>query len=129
MIKIKNVYFEQISGPLFAGLLKKEWPIKTAYQLARIAERLQVEAKPYFSSKDKLIQKFGRKDKDGKVVPNKDGMVAIEDIMGFNAKIKELQEIEIEIPLPKVDLSLIEDIKVSAEEMILMNPISNIMEG
>ena len=128
MIKIKNVYFEQITGPLFAGLLKKEWPIKTAYQLARIVETLQTEAKPYFAAKDKLIQKFGRKNKEGKVIPAKNGMVAIGDIAGFNAGIKELQEIEIEISLPKVDLSLIEDIKVSAEEMILMTPISNILE-
>ena len=141
-IKITPAYLEKLNGSsLLASFSKKSLGNKVSYQLARIFDALEREAKIYFAQKQKVIEKYAKrheedgqqKDENGKVIKSwkkgdivSDGQtVAIADIAGFNSAMQELLETEVDLGIEKVRINF-DDPKMdqlTIEEMNLLLPL------
>ncbi len=139
-IKIDNAYFEKMSGEVFQGLIKKNGfeAVKPRYWVSKALAKIESESKHYLKNKQDLVDKHAikhqedgeRKDEKGKVIqkwkkgdpivlPN--GSVQFEDGNVFLKELKELQEIEIDIGIPRVQFD--EPPDVTIEEGMLLIPI------
>ncbi len=140
-IKINNAYFEKMSGEVFQGLIKKNGfeAVKPRYWVSKALAKIEGESKHYLKNKQDLVDKHAikheedgeRKDEKSKkviqkwkkgdpiVLPN--GSVQFEDGNVFLKELKELQEIKIDIKIPRVQFD--EPPDVTIEEGMLLMPI------
>lgn len=123
MIKITNSYFERINNPAFQELLKKPFPVKTAYWLGRVVEKLRQVAGHYFEAKQRLIEKYAEKGPDGKTSLDKNGFLKITDFDNFVNELQELQKIEIELRFNPIKLDLDKAPDLTVEEMGILLPL------
>ncbi len=132
-VKIKNSYFnsflnDQPGSPL-QTLKKKEFPVKTAYWIARGLDKLTSEANAYNQERLKLLNKHSKKDKDGKPQTFSGGRAQIEDMAAWEKDFTELQDIEIEVELVKIDIDdPANTASFTMEEMEVLMPLLNIEE-
>lgn len=78
-------------------------PVKFAYASSINRKRLAEVAEAFEEARKGLLEKFGEKDAEGKLV-EKDGQVTITDVPAFHAGYAELAEGETEVTLHKVAL-------------------------
>jgi len=139
-IKIDNFYCEEMNSEVFQGLLKKNVleETKPRYWLSKALVRIGKELKHYLKNKQDLAMKHAikheedgeKKDEKGKVIqkwkkgdpitlPN--GSVQLEDGNAFQKELKELQEIEIDIGIPRIQFNDPPDVTI--EEGMLLIPL------
>ena len=92
-------------------------PIKVAYAISKNVNKIESELKVYNTEKAKLVNKYGEKDKEGKL----NGNVSLkeEHIEDYNRDIKELLSIEneMDIHMIKLDDLLNSDYNISPSEL------------
>lgn len=100
-------------------------PIKVAYAITKNINKIDSELKAYNEEKAKLIDKYGEKDKEGKLKADEYGNVTLnkERIKDWNRDIKELLSIEneIEIHMIQLDDLLNIDYTISPAEFSLID--------
>lgn len=105
-MKLTNKTIENSINSL-ARLSFMELPVKVSYAIAKNINKINKEIKVFNSERQKLIQKYSIKDKDGKPKINEDDTISIqEDLLEeWNRELNELLEIEndIDIHLIKED--------------------------
>ena len=81
-------------------------PVKVAYAITKNINKINSELKAYNKEKAKLIDKYGEKDKEGKLKVDKKGNIPLkeEHIEDWNRDIKELLSIENEIDIHMINL-------------------------
>ena len=77
--------------------------IKVSYVVAKNISKIDKELEIYNKEKSKLIEKYGEKDEDGKLKIREDGKINIVDLENWNKDIRELNEIENEIDIHKIN--------------------------
>ena len=77
--------------------------IKVSYVVAKNISKIDKELEIYNKEKSKLIEKYGEKDEDGKLKIREDSKINIIDIENWNKDIRELNEIENEIDIHKIN--------------------------
>lgn len=77
--------------------------IKVSYVVAKNISKIDKELEIYNKEKSKLIEKYGEKDEDGKLKIREDGKINIVDLENWNKDIKELNDIENEIDIHKIN--------------------------
>ena len=96
-------------------------PIKVAYAISKNANKIESELKVYNTEKAKLVNKYGEKDKEGKLKVGENGNVSLkeEHIEDYNRDIKELLSIEneMDIHMIKLDDLLNSDYNISPSEL------------
>ena len=96
-------------------------PIKVAYAISKNVNKIESELKVYNTEKAKLVNKYGEKDKEGKLKVGENGNVSLkeEHIEDYNRDIKELLSIEndMDIHLIKLDDLLNSDYNISPSEL------------
>jgi hypothetical protein len=121
-MKLTNHYFEALSKKDIPGLLNKSFSIKTAYFLARIFDKIETEAKPYFDQKQKLIKKYASLDDQGNVISNGNG-IKFDNPVKFNEEFAELLNIEINFEWKKVVIDFDkENVSLKIDEMMILIP-------
>lgn len=98
-------------------LLDKEIEFKQAYWLGRATDQLQNELRAFEKARFKLIEKYGKKDKDGELI-EKDGKYNITDTDAFQKDFDEIANIEIEIKYEPISVDKFEGTKISAEVLL-----------
>ena len=103
-------------------ILGTELPIKPAYWLARFLDKVQSEMKALENARMKLIEKYAKKDKDGKPVmkKDKDGKqrdpqqydLTAKNMEEFEKEFAELGKEEFEIDFKPIKLDQLGDIKL-----------------
>ena len=101
-------------------ILAKELPCKTSYWLARFLDKVGSEFKAMESARVKLVEKYAKKDKDGKIVmkKDKDGKQLNEydltkaNMEKFQTEFAELGKEEFEIDFKPIKLDQLGDIKI-----------------
>lgn len=103
-------------------ILKTELPSKPAYWLARFTDKIQSEMKAMDSVRVKLVEKYAKKDKDGKPVfkKDKDGKeldpqqydLSKKNMEIFNKEFADLGKEEFEIDFKPIKLEQLGDIKL-----------------
>ena len=96
-------------------------PIKVAYAISKNVNKIESELKVYNTEKAKLVNKYGEKDKEGKLKVGENGNVPLkeEHIEDYNRDIKELLSIEneMDIHMIKLDDLLNSDYNISPAEL------------
>ena len=101
-------------------ILAKELPVKTGYWLARFLDKVSAEFKAMDKVRIKLIEKYAKKDKDGKPMMKKvkDGEQPKEyditeaNMVKFQAEFGELGKAEFEVDFKPIKLEQLGDIKL-----------------
>ena len=96
-------------------------PIKVAYAISKNVNKIESELKVYNTEKAKLVNKYGEKDKEGKLKVGENGNVSLkeEHIEDYNRDIKELLSIENEMDIHMINLDdlLNSDYNISPSEL------------
>lgn len=59
------------------NISEKKMSAKTAYQFARIIREVENELKSFQEARNKLIERYGKKDENGKILEDENGNVVI----------------------------------------------------
>jgi len=101
-------------------ILMMELPAKPAYWLARFLDRVRAKIGETEKTRMKLLNKYAKKDKDGKPVFKKDNKgknlpevdFTKENLIKFGKEYTELSEAEFEIDFKPIKLADLGDIKL-----------------
>lgn len=113
---IKNVLQECID---------KKMPVKTSYKIMKIIKAIEEEEVFFANKMQEIINEYGEKDENGNYIQTGENSIKIKDgkIEECNAKINELNSIEIKIPDYKISLDELELIELSPKELYLLDSI------
>ena len=118
-MKIENRYFETLTQA--KPLLKKDFSGMTSFYFARLFSKIEIESKVYFSEKQKLIEKYAKRNEDGTFMTTGDS-VMLDNPQEFTEKLEEIMSIEIELGIDKIDLDFDKEPKINIEGMMLLLP-------
>lgn len=121
-MKIKNEVLVN-SVQVLSKLNNAELPVRVSYKLAKNIKSIEKELNIYEEEKQKLINKYGEKDEEGKLKTKEDGSINITDTENWNKDIKELLEIEAEINVEKINIDELakSDLKLTPAELTLID--------
>jgi len=110
-------------------ILAKELPVKTSYWLARFLDKIGVEYKAMEAARNKLIEKYAKKDKDGKPamkkVKDKPDQYDLtnENMKKFQDEFTELGKTEFEIEFNPIKVEQLGDIKIKPLVLVQLGKI------
>ena len=110
-------------------ILAKELPVKTSYWLARFLDKIGVEYKAMEAARNKLIEKYAKKDKDGKLIMKKvkdmpdQYDLTNENMKKFQDEFTELGKTEFEIEFNPIKVEQLGDIKIKPLVLVQLGKI------
>jgi len=112
-------------------ILAKELPVKTAYWLARFLDKVGSEFKAMDAARMKLVEKYAKKDKDGKPMMKKvekgeqpkEYDLTDANMKKFQDEYAELGKEEFEIDFKPIKLDQLGDIKLKPIVLIQLGKI------
>ena len=120
-MKLSNERLVNSVGVL-SKLTNLELPIKLSYAFSKNITKIDAELKAYNMEREKLLNKYGEKDEEGKLKLSEKGEVNILDRENFNKEIAELLQCESEIDIHLIDLESIDtDIKITPGELMIID--------
>lgn len=120
-MKLSNERLVNSVGVL-SKLTNLELPIKLSYAFSKNITKIDAELKAYNMEREKLLNKYGEKDEEGKLKLSEKGEVNILDIENFNKEIAELLQCESEIDIHLIDLEKIDtEIKITPGELMIID--------
>lgn len=120
-MKLSNERLVNSVGVL-SKLTNLELPIKLSYAFSKNIIKIDAELKAYNIEREKLLNKYGEKDEEGKLKLSEKGEVNILDRENFNKKIAELLQCESEIDIHLIDLEKIDtEIKITPGELMIID--------
>jgi hypothetical protein len=99
------------------GVAQKQLPVKVSYAISKNISKIESELKVYDKERQKLIEKYGEKDENNKVVADEKGQIKFEDKDGWDKDIKVLLEIENEIDIHKFSIDELNGFNISPAEL------------
>ena len=101
-------------------------PLKGAYKINKIRKALDKEAETYSSKFQEIIETYGKKDEDGKIMFSESGeqiLIQEDKLEECNKAIEELQGIEIEVDNYNLTIDdLGENLECTPEELDALMP-------
>ena len=120
-MKLSNERLVNSVGVL-SKLTNLELPIKLSYAFSKNITKIDAELKAYNIEREKLLNKYGEKDEEGKLKLSEKGEVNILDRENFNKDVAELLKCESEIDIHLIDLESIDtDIKITPGELMIID--------
>ena len=120
-MKLSNEKLVNSIGVL-SKLTNMELPIKLSYAFSKNITKIDRELTAYNKERQKLIEKYGEKDEEGKLKTKEDGTINILDIDSFYKDLKEILEIETEVDIHVIDLENINvDINITPGELMVID--------
>ncbi|MDB2118980.1 MULTISPECIES: hypothetical protein [Clostridium] len=120
-MKLSNERLVNSVGVL-SKLTNLELPIKLSYAFSKNITKIDAELKAYNMEREKLLNKYGEKDEEGKLKLSEKGEVNILDRENFNKDVAELLKCESEIDIHLIDLESIDtDIKITPGELMIID--------
>lgn len=93
-------------------------PAKTAYKISKLSNFLKDDANFYTERLSQVIEQYGEKDENGKLVISGSGYKIQKDKRDeCTAAIKELSEIEAAVPDAKIYLSELDGVELSPDDI------------
>ena len=112
---LKNIELINAVGGL-RKLNEASLPIRVSYKVTKNIMTIEGELAVYNAEKQKLINKYGEKDSKGELIMDENNQVNIVDIVGWTNDINELDNMENDISIEKIDLDSI-DIDIAPSEL------------
>ena len=90
-----------------ASLMHRQFPVKISYAISRNISKLESDLKIYNSEREKIINKYCKKDEEGNLVIDESNNYSIEEeyIDICNKELNELLDIEVDIDIHKFKLN------------------------
>lgn len=111
------------------NLIDKELPIKIAYKLKKMYQKLESEARIYEENRIKLLDKYGKKDDKGEFIVENNKIIIPDDRKeDFLKEFEELQEIEVEFDFEPIKETEIKDLKISASDLMNLDKVIEFIE-
>lgn len=98
---------------------QKQLPVKISYAIAKNIAKVDAELKIYNKERQKLINKYSEKGKDGKPKINKNNQYNIkkECMEDWNRDVQELLSISVELDVFTFSVDLLDGFNISPAEM------------
>ena len=107
-----------------SAIVNEKIPINTSYWLTRNADKLTSEIKIMEKSRQKLLEIYTEKDKDGKMVLNEDKMsFKIKNMEVFQKEFGKLASTEVDVNLKTFKRSDFGKADISMNDLIKLKPI------
>lgn len=120
-MKLSNERLVNSVGVL-SKLTNLELPLKLSYAFSKNITKIDAELEAYNIEREKLLNKYGEKDEEGKLKLSEKGEVNILYRENFNKEIAELLQCESEIDIHLIDLESINtDIKITPGELMVID--------
>ena len=121
LMKLSNERLVNSIGVL-SKLTNMELPIKLSYAFSKNITKIVRELTAYNKERQKLIEKYGERNKEGKLNIKENETINILDIDKFNKDLKEILEIETEVDIHLIDLDKINaDINITPGELMIID--------
>lgn len=122
LARLTDARFHQALRKLSAQPL----PLRVAFKLKGIAAKVDVELKKFEECRQAALEKFGKRDAEGKILTKEDGSVEFEgeQLAAFAAELNDLGQLDVDIgsikmeelgdkvELTVVELSVLDDLVV-----------------
>lgn len=120
-MKLSNERLVNSVGVL-SKLTNLELPLKLSYAFSKNITKIDAELKAYNIEREKLLNKYGEKDEEGKLKLSEKGEVNILDRENFNKEIAELLQCESEIDIHLIDLEKVDaKINITPGELMIID--------
>jgi Protein of unknown function (DUF1617) len=121
-VKLSNERLVNDASNLRA-ISEKQLPVKVSYAIAKNMAKIESELKVYNKERAKLIDKYGEKEKDGKLKLDEHGSIVIKEDSKdkWDKAINELLEIENEIDIHKFNMDLLEGHSIKPSELMTID--------
>lgn len=99
-------------------------PISLSYKIAKNIMKIEEELAILNKEKQKLIDKYGEKDEDGKIKSDESGRIRILDITSWTTEYSALEDLQIDIDLtviPEDDLLKCNELNITPSDIILIS--------
>lgn len=100
-----------------ASMKDKDVPYTAAFLIASNLSNMETEIKNFEEQKMSMLEKYGTKDSDGKLVINDDKTVELENKEAFAEDFTKLLECEVEITINKIPMEEMKDLSIPIEQM------------
>ena len=120
-MELKGVRILEIND-VFGKIANADVDIKTAICIANNLKVLETPVKILRDKQRDLLDKYGEKDADGNLVEVDNG-IRITNMAEFVPQMEEIMGTDIEVDLKKIKLSALENIKISANDIRVLNGI------
>ena len=114
----------QIKG-IGATVVDSKMPTKTAYKFMKLLKAIETE-ETFFNEKMRdIIFEFGKKDENGQPIFLENGNVEIIEgkEVECNERVRELEDIEVDIPDTKFTLEELEVLELSPRDIYALDPV------
>ena len=100
-------------------ILKQSLPIRTTYKLSKLLDSVQNESEFYHKHLNEIISTYGKRDENGQYVltEDKNGIqVDADNLVTVEEKLKELHNLEVELPDVTFTLDELEQLDCTVQE-------------
>lgn len=108
------------STETFSQIMQQSFKGSIAFKVARLARELNKEMETFNTERQKLLERYCEKDKNGelKVLENGNVQVIPEKLQEFNQEFTNLLETDVEINADKLPMSCMDEFEVSPQQML-----------
>lgn len=107
------------------ALMQRQFPVKVSYAISKNVSKLESELNIYNKEREKIIDKYCKKDEEGNLLIDENNNYSIEDenIDICNKELNELLDIEIDVNIHKFKLDdlMCGSYEMSPSEMALID--------
>jgi hypothetical protein len=99
-------------------------PLRVAFKLKGLKTRVDEELKKFEQCRQEALDKFGKKDADGKLVTRPDNTVEFEEgqLQAFAAELNDLGQTDVDLPSIKLD-DLGSTAELTVDELTLLDSV------
>ena len=118
-----SIYDIISANPIFTKILQHEFTGKQSFIIGRILKTLNNEAEMFNKTREEMLKKYAAVDEDGKIIVI-DGNVKIREgeMANFQKEINDLLYTLLEINVNKIPLDWLENLKLTPQEMLILEP-------
>lgn len=107
------------------ALIQRQFPVKVSYAISKNVSKIESELNIYNKEREKIIDKYCKRDKEGNLLIDENNNYSIEDenIDICNKELNELLDIEIDVNIHKFKLDdlMCGNYEMSPSEMVLID--------
>ena len=96
-------------------------PYATAFMIATNASNIEKEIKNFEEQKMSMLEKYGKKDSDGKLVIGEDNTVELINKEEFASEFAKLLECEVEVTINKIPMEAMNGMLIPIEQMVTVS--------
>ena len=118
-----SIYDIISANPIFTKILQHEFTGKQSFIIGRILKALNNEAEMFNKTREEMLKKYAAVNEEGKIIVI-DGNVKIREgeMANFQKEINELLYTLLEINANKIPLDWLENLKLTPQEMLILEP-------